>query len=67
MEIVLGAGFTDRRSLNPAPGAAGELHRGGRRALHERGNIVEGHGEQIMQHEGESLVGSKRLERHEQR
>ena len=55
------------RPMHPAAGAAGELPRGVGRAPHDGGDLVEGHGEHVVQHEREPLGGSQGLEHHEQR
>ena len=55
------------RSLHPAACAAGELPCRGRRAPHDGSDLIEGHGEHIVQHEREPLGGSQRFEHHEQR
>ena len=62
----VGAGSLSR-SLHPAAGAAGELPGCGRRATHDGGDLVEGDGEHVVQHEGEPLGGSQRFEHDEQR
>ena len=49
------------------PRAARELPRGGRRAAHDRRDLVEGHGEHVVQHEREPLGRAERLEHDEQR
>src|SRR6266566_4072620 len=55
------------RSLHPAAGAARELPCRGLRAPHDGSDLVEGHGEEVVQHEREALSGRKRVEYHEQR
>ena len=55
------------RSLHPAACAAGELPCRGRGAPHDGRDLVEGHGEHVVQHEREPLGGSQRFEHHEQR
>ena len=52
--------------LDPAAGAARELARGRGRALDDRGDVVEGDGEHVVQHVGEALGGTQRLQDHEQ-
>ena len=53
--------------MHPAAGTAGELPRRGRGAAHDGSDLVEGHGEHVMQHKGEPLGGSQGLEHHQQR
>ncbi len=53
--------------MHPAAGAAGELPRGVGRAPHDGSDLVEGHGEHVVQHEGEPLGGSQGLQHHQQR
>ena len=53
--------------LYPAPCAAGQLPRRRRGAPHHRCDLVEGHTEQVVQHEGEALGGRERVEHDEQR
>src|SRR5262245_65262191 len=48
-------GVRDRRALDAASGAARELARGGRGASNDWRDVLEGHGEHVMQHECESL------------
>jgi hypothetical protein len=56
-----------RGSSHPAPGTARELSRRRRRAFDDRRDLVEGHGEHVMKHEGEPLGRSDGVEHHEQR
>ena len=53
--------------LDAAPRAAGELPRRLRRAIDEAGDLVERHGEHVVQHERQPLGRCERLEHHEQR
>ena len=53
-------------ALDAAAGAAGELARGGRGAVDQRADLVEGHGEHVVQDEGEPLGGRERLEHDQQ-
>ncbi len=46
-----------RSSPHPAACAARELPCRSLRALHDRSNLVEGHGEDVVQHEREALGG----------
>jgi len=55
------------RTLHPATCAARELPCRGRGAPHDGSDLVEGHGEHVVQDEGEPLGGSQRFEHHEQR
>jgi hypothetical protein len=55
------------RSLHSATCPARELPRRRRGTPHNFGDLVEGHGEHIVQHEGEPLGGSQHFEHHEQR
>jgi hypothetical protein len=43
-----------------------ELARGGRRAVDDRGDLVERHGEHVVQHERQALGRRQRLQHHEQ-
>ena len=54
-------------SLHPAASAARELSRRGWGAFHDRSDLVEGHGEHVMQHEREPLGRTQCFEYHEQR
>jgi hypothetical protein len=54
-----------RCSLHAAAGAAGELAGRGRGAPHDRGDLVEGNGEHIVQHEREPLGGVQRVQHDE--
>jgi hypothetical protein len=54
------------RSLHPAACAACELPCCGRGAPYDGSNLVEGHGEQVVQHECEALGGLQCVEDHEQ-
>jgi hypothetical protein len=67
--IWLGIGLTALRgrTLYPAAGAAGELPCRGRGAAHDGGDLVEGHGAHVVQHEREPLGGGQRVEDHQQR
>ena len=56
-----------RGALHPAPGPAGELAGRVRGAADDRGDLVEGHGEHVVQHEGEPLGRRQRVEHDEQR
>ncbi len=54
--------------MTRAPGGpARQLARGDRRAADDRGDLVEGQGEHVVQHEGEPLGGGELFEHHEQR
>ena len=55
------------RSLDPAAGAARELPGRGRGALDDRRDLIEGHGEHVMEDEREPLGGSQGVEHDEQR
>ncbi len=54
-------------SADPPARAARELPRRRRRAADDRGDVIEGHAEQIVQHECEPLRGREVLEHDEQR
>ena len=53
--------------MHPAAGAAGKLPRGVGRAPDDGSDLVEGHGEHVVQHEGEPLGGSQGLQNDQQR
>jgi hypothetical protein len=55
------------RCLHPAAGAARELPRRGWGALDDRRDLIEWHGEDVVEDEGEPLGGSERVEDDEQR
>jgi hypothetical protein len=63
-EIGVGNGG---RILHPAAGSARELPCRRRRASNEGRELVEWHGEHVVQDEREPLGGSQRIEDHEQR
>ena len=63
---VIGVGHRGR-ALHPAAGAAGELPRRGRGAPHDGSDLLEGHGEHVVQHERDPLAGGQRVQDHEQR
>ena len=63
-EVGIGRG---RRAAHAPARAAGELARGGGRAVDDRGDLVERHAEHVVQHEGEALGGGERVEDDEQR
>ena len=63
-EVRIGRG---RLALHAMPRAARELARRGRRPADDRRDLVEGHGEHVVQHERETLGGRQRLEHDEQR
>src|SRR6266568_5398858 len=54
------------RSLHPAACAARELSCRGRRTSHDGSNLVERYGEEVVQHERETLGGIQGVEYHEQ-
>ena len=54
-------------ALDPPPGPAGQLAGGGRRAADDRRDVLERHGEQVVEHEGQALRRAERLEHQEQR
>ena len=54
-------------SLDAAAGPGGELAGRGRRAVDDRGDVLEGHREDVVEHEREALGGLERLEHDEQR
>jgi hypothetical protein len=56
-----------RGSLHTAPGAAGQLLRGGFGAVKGSGDIRKRHAEHVVQDEREPLGGGQRIEHHEQR
>src|SRR5829696_1684845 len=53
--------------MYPAAGPAGKLPRGVGSAPNDGSDLVEGHGEHVMQHEGEPLGGSQGLQNDQQR
>ncbi|GLV54082.1 hypothetical protein KDH_09310 [Dictyobacter sp. S3.2.2.5] len=53
--------------LYPTAGTAGKLSGRHRRTFHKRRNLIEGHGENIVQNEGETLGGGKRVQDDQQR
>jgi hypothetical protein len=55
------------RAAHTGPGAARELLRGDRRPAHDRRDLVERHGEQVVQHEGHPLGGRQPVEHDEHR
>ena len=52
---------------SPAAAPARELPRRGRRAAHDEGDLVERHGEHVVQHERQPLGRGERLQHHQQR
>jgi hypothetical protein len=52
--------------LDAAPGPAGQLTSGGGGARHDRRDLVEGHGEHVVQHEREPFGRGQRVQHHEQ-
>ena len=62
---VIGAGVGSALHASARP--ARELPRRGRRATDERGDLLEGHGEQIVEHERHALGGSELLEHDQER
>ena len=54
-------------SLHAAAGPGGELTGRGRRAVDDRGDVLEGHREDVVEDEREALGGLQRLEHDEQR
>ena len=54
-------------SPHAAAGAARQLARRLGGAVDDRRDLVEGHGEDVVEHEREPLGGAQRLEHHEQR
>ena len=62
-EVGVGNG---RRALHPAPGPARQLPGRVRRPPHDRGDLVERHGEHVVQHERQPLRGSERVEHDQQ-
>ncbi len=53
--------------MDTSAGPAGELAGGGRGAFEDRGDLFEGHGEDVVQDEGEALSGSEGVEHDHQR
>ena len=53
--------------MHSPAGAAGQLPRGVGRAPHDGSDLIEGHGEHVVQHEGQPLGGSQGLQHHQQR
>jgi hypothetical protein len=62
----LGGGHTGD-AAHPMPRPAGQLLRCGRGAVENGRDLVEGHGEQVVQHEGDPLGRAQRVEDHEHR
>ena len=62
-EVGVGHG---RVALHPAPGPAGQLAGGVRGAADHRGDVVEGHGEHVVEHEGQPLGRRQRVEHDEE-
>jgi hypothetical protein len=54
-------------ALQPASSATGELTDRVRGAVHDRGDLGIGHGEQVMQDEHHTLDGAERVKHHKQR
>ena len=52
------------RTPHPSPRPAGELPRRGRSAIHDRGDLVEGDIEHVVEHERQPLGRSQRVEYH---
>jgi hypothetical protein len=66
--LSLEVGVGNRRlALDAAARTAGELPCRLRRAVDDRRDLVEGHGENVVQHEGEPLGRRQRLQHDEQR
>ena len=63
VEVDVGYG----RTLDAAPGPARELPRRRRRPADDRGDLVERHGEHVVQHEGDPFGGRQRVEDDEHR
>ncbi len=53
--------------MDPSAGAAGELAGSGRGAVPDGGDLLERHGEDVVQDEGEPLGGGEDVEHHHQR
>jgi len=49
-------------AADPTAGATRQLPRGGRRALDDRGDVVERHTKHIVENEGDPLGGRQRVE-----
>ena len=56
-----------RRALDPAAGPAGQLPGRGRGAVQDRGDLLERHGEHVVQHERQPLGRGQRVQHHQQR
>jgi hypothetical protein len=63
--VQVGVGNPVLSAHSPA-GAARQLASGLRRAVDDRGDLVEGHAEHVVQHEREPLRRGQGLEHHEQ-
>ena len=57
----------DGRALDASTGTARELPRRRRRSADDRCDLVEWHGEDVVQHEGDTLGGRQRIEHDEHR
>jgi len=55
-----------RGALDPAAGPAGQLPGRGRGTVDDRGDLLERHAEQVVQHERHAFGGAERLQRHQQ-
>src|SRR5690606_8621919 len=60
------AGLGCGGAADAAAGAAGELAGGGGGALHDGGDVVEGHGEHVVQDEREAFGGGEGVQDHQQ-
>ena len=60
-------GVRRRRALHPAAGAAGQLPRRSGRAADDRRDLLERHGEHVVQHEGKPFGRRQRFQHHQQR
>ena len=63
LQVDVGDG---RFALNAPAGTAGQLTRRLGGAFHDGGDLVEGHGEDVVQDEGQPLGGAERVQDHQQ-
>jgi hypothetical protein len=64
---LLAPGRGRRDAPYPVPRPAGELLGGDRRTVENQRDLVEGHGEQVVEYEGDPLRGSQPVQHHEHR